>query len=74
MGCSIRSMLGCALAGMVSLLPLLVAPQPRYGPQPGVFAFRSYGMEARLGNLSVYAIAQDADGFLWVGTEDGLYR
>jgi len=39
-----------------------------------VFSFRSYGMEDGLGNLAVFALGQDADGFLWVGTEDGLYR
>ena len=27
-----------------------------------------------LGNLSVHALAQDATGYLWVGTENGLFR
>jgi diguanylate cyclase (GGDEF)-like protein len=38
------------------------------------YAFRSYTQEDGLGNLSVTALAQDPSGFLWVGTENGLYR
>jgi signal transduction histidine kinase/ligand-binding sensor domain-containing protein/CheY-like chemotaxis protein len=37
-------------------------------------AFRRYGQEAGLNNLAVNALAQDGTGFLWVGTENGLYR
>jgi len=37
-------------------------------------AFRHYGQESGLGNLAVNCLAQDRTGFLWVGTEDGLYR
>lgn len=36
--------------------------------------FVNYGSEEGLNAGSVYAIAQDADGFLWVGTRGGLYR
>ncbi|MDZ5648985.1 diguanylate cyclase [Nitrospirillum sp. BR 11828] len=38
------------------------------------YAFRSYTQEDGLGNLSITALAQDSLGFLWVGTENGLYR
>ncbi|HET9991579.1 MAG TPA: two-component regulator propeller domain-containing protein, partial [Kofleriaceae bacterium] len=37
------------------------------------FAFRSYGSEEGLSNLSINAVAQTSDGLLWVGTEDGLF-
>ncbi len=37
-------------------------------------AFRSFGVDQGLSNLSTVAMAQDHDGFLWVGTEDGLFR
>jgi diguanylate cyclase (GGDEF)-like protein len=37
-------------------------------------SFRSYGQEQGLGNLSVQAIEQDQQGFLWVATQAGLYR
>lgn len=41
---------------------------------PGKAVFRSYGIEEDLGSLAVNALAQDTDGFLWIGTELGLYR
>jgi diguanylate cyclase (GGDEF)-like protein len=36
------------------------------------FSFR--GVTEGLGNLNVNAIAQDHSGYLWIGTENGLYR
>ena len=36
------------------------------------YSFRS--MTAGLGNLNVNCIAQDRSGYLWIGTENGLYR
>jgi diguanylate cyclase (GGDEF)-like protein len=56
----------------VSTLPLMLDHPP--GLPRSLFPFRSYGSDSGLGNLSVRRIAQDAIGFLWVGTEDGLYR
>ena len=41
---------------------------------PGRQVVRTYGLEQGLGNLSVHCLAQDSLGFVWVGTEDGLYR
>jgi diguanylate cyclase (GGDEF)-like protein len=41
---------------------------------PATYPFRTYGTEAGLGNLSATSLAQDAAGFLWVGTQDGVYR
>lgn len=38
------------------------------------YAFRSYGVEQGLTNLVPLVISQDSLGFLWVGTEDGLFR
>lgn len=46
-----------------------------YGAEPrGRLAWRDFGLEQGLRNLSVWAICQDQRGFLWVGTEDGLHR
>ena len=54
--------LGCAFAA-------------RAGPAPeGHFSFRSYGGEQGLDNQVAWRAVQDAQGFLWVGTEDGAYR
>jgi diguanylate cyclase (GGDEF)-like protein len=41
---------------------------------PGIRPFRTYGTEAGLGNLAAMRLAQDAAGFLWVATQDGVYR
>ena len=37
-------------------------------------SFQHFGQEAGLDNLAVNCLAQDRAGFLWVGTEDGLFR
>jgi signal transduction histidine kinase/ligand-binding sensor domain-containing protein/CheY-like chemotaxis protein len=48
------------------LLPLAATGQ-RY-------VFKYYSNEQGLGNLSVTSLLQDRIGFLWAGTENGLYR
>jgi diguanylate cyclase (GGDEF)-like protein len=53
--------------------PALFFEQPANLP-PARFPFRTYGAENGLENLAVRRIDQDPTGFLWVGTEDGLYR
>ncbi|MEA2339039.1 MAG: hypothetical protein QOE82_3046 [Thermoanaerobaculia bacterium] len=40
----------------------------------GIRPFRTYGTEAGLGNLAAMRLAQDRAGFLWVATQDGIYR
>ena len=52
------------------LLVLLCAPVV-YAQQ---FSFRQYAQQDGLSNLSVTALMQDRDGFIWVGTENGLFR
>lgn len=37
-------------------------------------SFQNYSSEHGLSQLSCYALAQDAAGFIWVGTQDGLNR
>ncbi|HEY0991613.1 MAG TPA: two-component regulator propeller domain-containing protein, partial [Kofleriaceae bacterium] len=41
---------------------------------PGQTKFRAFGAADGLRNLVIASIAQDAHGFLWLGTEDGVYR
>jgi ligand-binding sensor domain-containing protein len=36
--------------------------------------FRSVGIEQGLSHASIQALAQDGDGYLWFGTQDGLNR
>jgi signal transduction histidine kinase/ligand-binding sensor domain-containing protein/AmiR/NasT family two-component response regulator len=38
------------------------------------WTFQSYGSDAGLTNLTILALHQDRQGFLWVSTEGGLYR
>lgn len=44
------------------------------GLPPDRLSFKIYGADHGLGNQSPWALAQDGTGFIWVGTEDGLYR
>src|SRR5689334_17527402 len=43
-------------------------------PPLGRFGFRTYGAAQGLRNLAIERMAQDSVGFLWVATQDGLYR
>src|SRR5580704_15570567 len=38
------------------------------------YSFKHYLQESGLSNLSVNTINQDQDGFLWVATDNGLFR
>ena len=38
------------------------------------FSFRHYGFVEGLQNLTVLSLAQDGAGYIWAGTEGGLYR
>ncbi len=40
----------------------------------GAYGFRTLGAENGLENTAVKALATDSEGFLWVGTEDGVFR
>lgn len=39
-----------------------------------VYQFREYGIEEGLSHPFVYTIAQDQNGFIWIGTGEGLCR
>jgi diguanylate cyclase (GGDEF)-like protein len=52
----------CALAFLCAHAPAQQLPLKTYGQADG------------LGNLAVTALAQDAAGYLWIGTENGLFR
>jgi diguanylate cyclase (GGDEF)-like protein len=52
--------------------PVAAAPA---APLPvGRITSRSYGAELGLANVGVLRLLQDRTGFIWAGTEDGLYR
>ncbi len=52
---------------LAAFLSITVAYGQRYN-------FKFYGEEEGLQNLSVQVVLQDRAGFLWVGTQNGLYR
>ncbi len=62
-------LLRAAAAALCCALPARAGSAPE-----GHFSFRSYGGEQGLENQVAWRAAQDAQGFLWVGTEDGAYR
>jgi ligand-binding sensor domain-containing protein len=55
---------------MAALLCVL-APLPAQAEQAQL---QGYGQADGLGNLAVMALAQDSDGYIWAGTQNGLYR
>jgi len=58
---SVRLMVLCAVLSVSAL----------YGQR---YNFKFYGEEEGLQNLAVQVVIQDRAGFLWVGTQNGLYR
>jgi diguanylate cyclase (GGDEF)-like protein len=58
-----------ALIVMLAAVPVAARVLPA-----GIRPFRTYGTEAGLGNLAAMRLAQDSAGFLWVATQDGVYR
>jgi ligand-binding sensor domain-containing protein len=38
------------------------------------YTFRQYGSQQGLTNLSINCLLQDRTGYLWVGTDNGLFR
>lgn len=54
-------------------LILLYSTHYAIAQQPAL-SFNNYSSEDGLSQLSCYALAQDSNGFIWVGTQDGLNR
>lgn len=38
------------------------------------FSIKKYGIDQDFAGIFIYSIVQDEDGFLWIGTDEGLYR
>jgi signal transduction histidine kinase/CheY-like chemotaxis protein len=55
-----------ALAALIVTLPSAAHAQQ--------YSFRQYGAAEGLQNLVVLSLAQDGDGYIWAGSEGGLYR
>ena len=68
-----------SLAAALAVFTLFTAalradPAPGTAPFEGRFEFRTYTKEDGLEDLSVECVLQDQTGFIWVGTDDGLFR
>jgi ligand-binding sensor domain-containing protein len=64
-----RSLVGWLLALVLGSACLWAAPE-----FPGQLPFKSYGPSEGLPSAPIHCITQDRDGFLWLGTENGLFR
>ncbi len=64
----LRTLLLCAVVA------LLGQPLAHGADTPGAYTFRSYGPEQGLRNQAVTGMVQDLEGFIFVATEDGLFR
>ncbi|HEY6176741.1 MAG TPA: two-component regulator propeller domain-containing protein, partial [Kofleriaceae bacterium] len=62
----------CVVGLWLVAAPVRAAP-PDDKPQ-GHLPFVVFSGSAGLQNLVVLSLAQDSDGFLWLATEDGVYR
>src|ERR1700681_3467543 len=59
--------LGIAVLGASSQQTLPLPDHPRY-------AFQKLSEQLSLATATVTCLAQDQQGFLWIGTENGLFR
>jgi len=61
--------------GMKSILTFLIMIIALwFGASGQDYFFRQYSSEEGLQHSFIYAIGQDGDGFMWIGTGEGLYR
>ncbi|HVQ54044.1 MAG TPA: diguanylate cyclase [Thermoanaerobaculia bacterium] len=67
-----------ALVFLMLAIPAVAAPaEPARAPEPaflGRFMFRTYAQDEGMSDPSVECVLQDHVGFLWAGTDDGLFR
>src|SRR5262249_27592050 len=66
----------CLLSAAVFAAALAAAAQTAPAPTPflGRYIFRSWAEEQGLLDASVECVLQDRTGFIWAGTDDGLFR
>ena len=63
----------CAILGLCALLIAAPAPAARWD-RLATTVFHSYGREQGLPHPALTALAQDRQGFIWIGTQGGLAR
>ena len=65
----VRQTIPRAIATLLAIASSLVTPLKAQR-----YTFKFYGQEEGLQNLAVQVVLQDRQGFLWVGTQNGLFR
>jgi signal transduction histidine kinase/CheY-like chemotaxis protein/streptogramin lyase len=60
-----------ARSSLAAVLACLALAAPVRAQQ---YSFRHYGAAEGLQNMAILSFAQDRDGYIWAGTEGGLYR
>ncbi len=63
-----------AIALLFAGVPLVGEPPKGEAPFLGRFMFRTYAQEDGIKDPSIECVLQDRSGFLWAGTDDGLFR
>ncbi|MEO8026982.1 MAG: two-component regulator propeller domain-containing protein [Bryobacteraceae bacterium] len=69
--CRSKSGWGRLLPWLAFLVAIALAPVPGRAQK---YNFKFYGGEEGLRNLAAQVVMQDRSGFLWVGTQNGLFR
>src|ERR1700678_3849877 len=69
--CLRRSLPRWLSSGACLLLACLLLP---HGASAQQYTFRQYGQQDGLMNLSVLCLMQDRSGYIWICTENGLFR
>ena len=66
---------GCAATGAPCAAPMTSTTAPAAAPAPlPTPLFRRYGVADGLPSSAAYTVVQDHQGYLWIGTADGLAR
>lgn len=76
---SVRKLLGVGLLGWLLLTGSLARAATEPGgalqrPDQGSAVFQRFSLEEGLSQSEVNSLAFDGDGYLWIGTQDGLNR
>jgi ligand-binding sensor domain-containing protein len=70
---SITKAVASVTSALLLALPLSATAEPAVPGDPR-YVFQTVGQDFGLGTRTVVALAQDGQGFIWIGTLNGLFR